>query len=139
MSRAADIERIIAHIGATDLTYREFEPPPDTDLARASWSLVHSATGPDDGSTQQPMRPPAPEQRPAALRERVAERAAAPARAPESAPDATAPPESPPPAGRARPLQQVFARLGGRAAGSGESSSGDRSATPLAQVFKRLS
>ena len=138
MSRSADIDRIFAHIGAPDMKYHEFEPPPDTDQARANWSLVHSATRRDDETeTQAPVTPAAPEQRGDAFRERVSERAIrAPHPSAGEAPENAAREAEP-----SRPLKQVFDRLGGRSPAPEPRSEPARetSATPLSQVFKRLS
>ena len=137
MNRSADIERIFAHIGTPEMKYHEFEPAPDTDQARANWSLLHSATesGEEDRPPLSPARPGAPEQRADAFRERTSERTVRHPR-PEAA--TGVPPESPEGQPSGRPLQQVFARLGGRPAAAEEPPPEPQARTPLSQVFKRL-
>ena len=143
MNKSADIERIFAHIGTPEMKYHEFEPAPDTDQARANWSLLHSATEPGEEGQEAlaPTRPEPPEQRADAFRERMSERTVRQVRpdaATEAGPASTGtPPDQPP----GRPLQQVFSRLTGRPSAAEtrpEPAAEPRAATPLSQVFKRL-
>ena len=145
MAKSADIDRIFAHIGLADMKYHEFEPAPDTDQARQSWSLLRSATTPAGESELPPdSDAPRPEQRAEAFRERVAERVVRHATA-EPDPDTRqvqAERSAEPRGGQAsgRPLQQIFSRLSGRAEpppGPREREEQQRT-TPLSQVFKRL-
>lgn len=137
MNRSADIDRILAHIGTPEMEYQEFDTAPDTDQARANWSLLHSATT-QENEARPPVRPDVPEQRAEAFRERVSERSGRMPPAPQPGPV-----ETPPVVERAeeRPLQQLFARISGKPtapASRPAASTEQRGATPLSQVFKRL-